>query len=105
MRRYPNVEVLLGEVTADRPRRAAGAAGGRGPSPTTILILAPGSSHSYFGKDEWAALAPGLKWVDDALEIRRRILLAYEQAEREKDLQARRALLTFVVVGAGPTGR
>ena len=51
--------------------------------PYDYLILSPGSSHSYFGKDEWATLAPGLKWVDDALEIRRRILLAYEQAERE----------------------
>ena len=72
--------------------------------PYDYLILSPGSSHSYFGKDEWAPLAPGLKWVDDALEIRRRILLAYEQAEREKDPHVRRALLTFVVVGAGPTG-
>ena len=86
-----------------RPRRAAGAAGAAS-VPYDYLILSPGSSHSYFGKDEWAPRRPGLKWVDDALEIRRRILLAYEQAERERGPQVRRALLTFVVVGAGPTG-
>ena len=74
------------------------------PVPYDYLILAPGSSHSYFGHDEWAPLAPGLKWIDDALEIRRRILLAYEQAERENDPRVRQALLTFVVVGGGPTG-
>jgi NADH:ubiquinone reductase (H+-translocating) len=103
LRRYPNVEVLLGEVTAiDLPGRRVLL--GDEPVPYDYLILSPGSSHSYFGKDEWAPLAPGLKWVDDALEIRRRILLAYEQAEREKDPHVRRALLTFVVVGAGPTG-
>ena len=103
LRRYPNVEVLLGEVTAiDLPGRRVLL--GHEPVPYDYLILSPGSSHSYFGKDEWAPLAPGLKWVDDALEIRRRILLAYEQAEREKDPQVRRALLTFVVVGGGPTG-
>jgi NADH dehydrogenase len=72
--------------------------------PYDFLILAPGASHSYFGHDEWAPLAPGLKWIDDALEIRRRILMAYELAERESDPDVRRALLTFVVVGAGPTG-
>ncbi|HEX2326821.1 MAG TPA: NAD(P)/FAD-dependent oxidoreductase [Chloroflexota bacterium] len=103
LRRYPNVEVLLGEVTAiDLPGRRVLL--GDESVPYDYLILSPGSSHSYFGKDEWAPLAPGLKWVDDALEIRRRILLAYEQAEREKDPQMRRALLTFVVVGGGPTG-
>jgi NADH dehydrogenase len=67
------------------------------------LIVATGSTHSYFGKD-WAHLAPGLKTVEDALEIRRRVFLAYEAAEREPDLAAQRAWLTFVVVGAGPTG-
>jgi NADH:ubiquinone reductase (H+-translocating) len=103
LREYPNEEVLLGEVTSiDLPGRRVLL--GHEPVPYDFLILAPGSSHSYFGKDEWASLAPGLKWVDDALEIRRRILLAYEQAERERDLHVRRTLLTFVVVGAGPTG-
>jgi NADH:ubiquinone reductase (H+-translocating) len=103
LRRYRNAEVLLGEVTAiDLPGRRVLL--GNEAVPYDYLILSPGSSHSYFGKDEWAPLAPGLKWVDDALEIRRRILLAYEQAERERDLHVRRTLLTFVVVGAGPTG-
>lgn len=68
------------------------------------LILATGACHSYFGHPEWEAHAPGLKGVDDALEIRRRILLAFEKAERETDETRRRALLTFVIVGGGPTG-
>jgi len=68
------------------------------------LVLAAGATHSYFGKDEWAEHAPGLKTLDDATEIRRRFLLAFEAAEVEKDPDAREALLTFVVVGGGPTG-
>jgi NADH dehydrogenase len=68
------------------------------------LVLASGASHAYFGHDEWEALAPGLKTLDDALEIRRRVLLAFECAEREADPAQRRRLLTFVVVGGGPTG-
>lgn len=68
------------------------------------LIVATGAGHSYFGHEAWAAHAPGLKTVEDALEIRRRIFLAYERAEREKDAEKRRAYLTFVVIGAGPTG-
>lgn len=68
------------------------------------LILATGSSHHYFGRDDWAELAPGLKTIEDATEIRRRILLAFEAAERETDPEKRRAWLTFVIVGGGPTG-
>ncbi|HEV8439489.1 MAG TPA: NAD(P)/FAD-dependent oxidoreductase [Methylomirabilota bacterium] len=68
------------------------------------LVLAAGASHSYFGHDEWEQLAPGLKTLEDALEIRRRILLAYEAAERETDGAEQAALLTFVVVGGGATG-
>ena len=68
------------------------------------LILAPGASHSYFGHDEWASRAPGLKTLDDALAIRRRMLLAFEEAEREKDATRKRHLLTFAIVGGGPTG-
>ena len=68
------------------------------------LILATGASHSYFGHQDWEAHAPGLKSIDDALEIRRRILVAFEKAERESDPARRQELLTFVVVGAGPTG-
>jgi NADH dehydrogenase len=69
-----------------------------------FLILAPGASHSYFGRDEWATHAPGLKTLDDALAMRRRMLLAFEEAEREQDPNRRRHLLTFVLIGGGPTG-
>jgi NADH dehydrogenase len=68
------------------------------------LILAAGATHSYFGHDDWEALAPGLKTLEDALEIRRRVLLAFEAAERAEDGAERRALLTLVVIGGGPTG-
>jgi NADH dehydrogenase len=68
------------------------------------LVVATGVTHAYFGREEWAKYAPGLKTIDDATEIRRRFLLAFEAAEREADEQARRRLLTFVIVGAGPTG-
>src|SRR6202140_3925340 len=69
-----------------------------------FLILATGATHSYFGHEEWERFAPGLKTVEDALEIRRRMLLAYEAAERETDPERRKQWLTFVVVGGGPTG-
>jgi NADH dehydrogenase len=68
------------------------------------LVVATGAAHSYFGRDEWAPYAPGLKTLEDALEIRRRMLVAYERAERETDPAKRSAWLTFVVVGGGPTG-
>jgi NADH dehydrogenase len=68
------------------------------------LILAPGSTHQYFGHDAWAQHAPALKTIEDALEIRRRIFLAFEAAERESDPEKRRAFMTFVIVGGGPTG-
>ena len=68
------------------------------------LVVATGATHSYFGRDDWATLAPGLKSVEDALEIRRRIFLAYEAAERESDPKTQGEWLTFAVVGAGPTG-
>jgi NADH dehydrogenase len=68
------------------------------------LILASGGAQSYFGHDEYAQYAPGLKSLEDALEIRRRVLLAFELADRETDPEAKRALTTFVIVGAGPTG-
>jgi len=75
-----------------------------GEVPYDTLILATGSHHHYFGREEWAALAPGLKTIEDATEIRRRILLAFESAERDPDPEQRRAWLTFVIAGAGPTG-
>jgi len=68
------------------------------------LIVAAGATHSYFGRDDWAAHAPGLKTLEDAFEIRRRVLLAFEAAEREDDPARRAALMQFVVIGAGPTG-
>src|SRR5205085_4346202 len=68
------------------------------------LIVATGATHAYFGHPDWAARAPGLKTLDDALEIRRQVLLAYEAAEREPDETAQRRLTTFVIVGGGATG-
>ncbi len=68
------------------------------------LVVATGVTHSYFGHDEWAPYAPGLKTLDDALDIRRRILVAFERAEIEADAAARAAWLNFVIVGGGPTG-
>ncbi len=68
------------------------------------LILATGARHAYFGRDDWAAFAPGLKKIDDATEIRRRVLVAFEQAEQAETLELQRDLMTFVVIGAGPTG-
>jgi NADH dehydrogenase len=69
-----------------------------------ILVLATGARHAYFGHDEWESVAPGLKKIDDATAIRRRILTAFESAEASQDHEARRRLLTFVVIGGGPTG-
>src|ERR1043165_1349851 len=68
------------------------------------LVLATGARHAYFGHDEWEPFAPGLKTLEDATTLRRRILVAFERAERETDAQKRDALLTFVIIGAGPTG-
>lgn len=72
--------------------------------PYDYLIVAAGATHSYFGHDEWSGVAPGLKTLDDALALRRRLLLAFEDAERETDLARQRLLLTFVLIGGGPTG-
>ena len=103
LRAAANVTVLLAEVTAvDLANRRLVL--DRGETGYDALILAVGASHSYFGHDEWEVFAPGLKTLEDALEIRRRVLLAYEAAERERDGAEQRALLTFVVVGGGPTG-
>lgn len=103
VRRQRNVRVLLGEVTgvdrAGKQVRMDGRA-----LPYELLVIATGASHAYFGHDEWAPHAPGLKSIEDATEIRRRILLAFERAETAADPAERRRLLTFVVVGGGPTG-
>jgi NADH dehydrogenase len=100
---FKNIEVLEGEVTAvhlDQREVVADFAN----FTYDYLILACGSLHSYFGHDEWEEHAPGLKSIEGATEIRRRILSSFEEAERTEDLQKRRYLLTFVVVGGGPTG-
>jgi len=103
LRRHRNLQVWLGEATKiDLDNKIVHLTDGS--TPYDYLILAPGATHSYFGHDEWQALAPGLKTLEDALDIRRRVLLAFEQAEREKDRAVQRRLLTFVVVGGGPTG-
>ena len=104
LRRQKNTQVWLGDVTeVDRRSRVVGLADGVR-VPFDYLVLATGVTHAYFGHDDWARHAPGLKTVDDAIEIRRRFLLAFEEAEREGDPEARQRLLTFVIVGAGPTG-
>ncbi len=104
LRKRPEVTTLLGEVSGlDTARRRVLLDDG-GEQPYDTLILATGARHAYFGHDEWEEHAPGLKTLEDATSIRRRILLAFEHAEREADPALRDALLTFVIVGGGPTG-
>jgi NADH dehydrogenase len=99
-----NARVVMGEVVGvDRARRVVETEMGQS-YPFDYLILASGATHSYFGHEDWAPLAPGLKRIEDAIEIRRRILLAFERAEIEQDPREQARLLTFVVVGGGPTG-
>ncbi|WP_145266897.1 NAD(P)/FAD-dependent oxidoreductase [Tautonia plasticadhaerens] len=103
VRRSKNIRVLMGEARSiDVGRRVVVLDGGE--VPYDFLIVATGAGHSYFGHDEWERYAPGLKSIEDALEIRRRVLSAFEIAEREPDEARRRAFLSFVIVGAGPTG-
>lgn len=104
LRRQPRARVMLGEVAGvDASAREVVLEGGRRER-YDFLVLATGARHGYFGNPAWEKHAPGLKSLGDALEIRRRILLAFEQAEMESDETRRRELLTFVLVGAGPTG-
>ncbi|RZI94638.1 MAG: NAD(P)/FAD-dependent oxidoreductase [Variovorax sp.] len=107
-RDQPNVTSLLGEVTHISPSAREVTLRGPDGAGTRIgydhLIVAAGATHSYFGHDEWAPMAPGLKTLADAFDIRRRVLLSFEAAETEADAARRRALLTFCVIGAGPTG-
>jgi NADH dehydrogenase len=103
-RKQKNLDVVLGEVTAiDVKRRVVTVAEGR-EYRYDALIVASGATHSYFGHDDWAQYAPGLKTLDDALDIRRRILMAFECAERETDPALKQAWLNFAVIGGGPTG-
>ena len=104
LRKQPRLRVLLANVeridlaarhlVLDRGERL----------PYDYLIVAAGATHSYFGRDEWSGVAPGLKTLDDALALRRRLLLAFEEAERETNPARQRFLLTFVLIGGGPTG-
>src|SRR4051812_18088052 len=103
LRKQDNLEVILGEaerIDVDRKKVITS----EGDLDYDFLIVATGARHSYFGNDKWEKHAPGLKSLDDALEIRRRMLLAFEIAEKTDDDEVRRAAMTFVVVGAGPTG-
>jgi NADH dehydrogenase len=103
LRDQANTQVLLGRVIGiDKAARTVETENRH--IPYDFLILATGARHAYFGHDEWESVAPGLKKIDDATDIRRRILLAFERAETTHDEAARRRLLNFVVIGGGPTG-
>src|SRR5580698_1739381 len=108
LRKQSNTTVILGEVSGvDRAKKVVYASNGlreNVPVPYDYLILATGVTHSYFGHDEFAPFAPGLKSLADAEAVRNRILEAFEQAETEEDPSKHRDLLTFVLVGGGPTG-
>ncbi len=104
VRDQANAHVLLDDVSGvDAARKTVQTVAGRS-VPYDFLVLATGARHSYFGKDHWEEFAPGIKTVDDATRVRAKILLAFERAEGEKDKAKRDALLTFVIVGGGPTG-
>jgi NADH dehydrogenase len=104
LRNRPDVTTLLASVTGvDKDARQVLLDDGS-TVPYDTLVLATGARHAYFGHDDWEPFAPGLKTLEDATTIRRRILVAFEKAERETDEQRRAALLTFVIIGAGPTG-
>jgi NADH:ubiquinone reductase (H+-translocating) len=102
--RQENVRVLLAEVTGIDFATKRVQTRETAPLDFDYLVIATGAENSYFGHDDWARIAPGLKDLDDAVEIRRRVLLAFEAAERETDSALQRQHLTFVVIGGGPTG-
>ncbi len=104
LRRQKNTRVLLGEVTDIDVGKRQVVLDDRVSISYDSLIVATGSRHHYFGNEQWEALAPGLKTIEDALEIRKRIFLAFETAERETDGHEIRSALTFVIIGGGPTG-
>src|SRR5690606_16589641 len=101
--RYKNTYVYQAEVTDILPDEKTVVLKD-GKLTYDTLIVATGSNHHYFGHDEWEEDAPGLKTVEDALEMRRKILLSFEAAEREPDPNIQREWMTFLIVGAGPTG-
>ena len=101
--RHSNVRVLMGTVQSVDVKRSV-AITDIGDFPFDYLMMSCGATHSYFGHPEWEPFAPGLKTLEDAVEIRRRVLTAFEDAERIADAEKRRRFLTFVIVGSGPTG-
>jgi NADH dehydrogenase len=103
LRRQKNARVLMGEVTGVDPARKVVHLDGR-PIAYDALVLATGATHGYFGRDEWAAFAPGLKTLEDATAMRRRLLLAFERAEMATNPEECARLLTIAIVGGGPTG-
>ncbi len=104
-RNHKNVEVLLGEVVSfDLDKRHVFLKDAATPLEYDYLVVAAGATHAYFGHDEWATVAPGLKTLEDALDIRRRVLTVFEQAERKAAAEGKQEELNFVVIGAGPTG-
>ena len=104
VRNYANTRVLLDSVEGVDSERRTVRLGSGGRLDYDWLLLATGARHSYFGRDEWAEHAPGIKSIEDATAVRRKVLLALERAETEADPERRKALLTFVVIGGGPTG-
>ncbi len=104
LRKHRNTTVILGEAVGLDPDRHEVRMADGGPIGYDTLIVATGAHHTYFDHPEWATFAPGLKTLEDATEIRRRILIAFEAAEREAEPERRRAWMTFVIVGGGPTG-
>ena len=99
-----NAQVMLARGAGRRPEDAGGRSTDDRRVPFDYLVLATGAQHAYFGHDDWAVYAPGLKSIDDATYLRRRILMAFERAENEEDPEERRRLMTFAVIGGGPTG-
>ena len=104
LRQHKNTKVLLDHAIDVDPQKKEVILVNHEPIPYDILVLATGVSHHYFGNDHWEPLAPGLKTIEDAIEVRRRIFMAFEAAEKETDPVKRQAWLTFVIVGGGPTG-
>src|SRR5690348_6416014 len=105
LRNQANAKVVLGHIEAiDRQERTVRLRENNYLIPYDILVIATGARHSYFGHDDWEAFAPGLKQIEDALDIRNRVLDALERAEQTEDAEERRHLLSFVIIGGGPTG-
>jgi NADH dehydrogenase len=104
VRHYPNVSVMLGEVTKISAAEKRITLVDGTSVPYDILVIASGATHAYFGHDGWEKFAPGLKTIDDALDIRSRLLLSFERADMSDDPAAKERLMTFVVIGGGPSG-